>query len=203
MRGNILYNIIIYRQRLAVRGNMDDKKKKIIKQSVMIAVAAIFIILGIMSIVQATGSNAGLGYISAIPNIILRYVAVIVTNAIGIMLMSAAAGTFDGKVKTVFAIAVCAYSTIMTIPLFMAFILMYPVGAGSTLPDFLDSMVREIVEAFQALVGNNGWQHVIYTLGAIMGAIFLAVPILSTYCTVKDIDLFKVIKEKLTKSDSE
>jgi len=77
------------------------------------------------------------------------------------------------------------------------------VGAGSTLPDFLDSMVREIVEAFQALVGNNGWQYVIYTLGAIMGAIFLAVPILSTYCTVKDIDLFKVIKEKLTKSDSE
>ncbi|MDE5911670.1 MAG: hypothetical protein K2H24_04995 [Clostridia bacterium] len=181
---------------------MDEKKKKIIKQSVMIAVAAVFIVLGIMSIVQATGSNAGLGYISAIPNIILRYVVVIVTNAIGIMLMSAAAGTFEGKVKTIFSIAVCVYSTIMTIPLFMAFILMYPVGAGATLPDFLDSMVREIVVAFQNLVGNNGWQHVIYTLGTIMGAIFLAVPILSTYCTVKDIDLFKVIKEKLTKSDS-
>ena len=180
---------------------MDEKKKKIIKQSVMIAVAALFIILGILSIVQATGSNAGLGYISAIPNIILRYVVVIVTNAIGIMLMSTAAGTFEGKVKTVFAIAVCVYSTIMTVPLFMAFILMYPVGAGATLPDFLDSMVREIVVAFQALVGNNGWQHVIYTLGAIMGAIFLAVPILSTYCTVKDIDLIQVIKEKLSKSD--
>ena len=180
---------------------MDEKMKKIIKQSVMIAVAAIFIVLGILSIVQATGSNAGLGYISAIPNIILRYVVVIVTNAIGIMLMSAAAGTFNGKVKTVFSIAVCVYSTIMTVPLFLAFVLMFPVGAGSTLPEFLDSMVREIVIAFQNLVGNNGWQYVIYTLGVIMGAVFLAVPILSTYCTVKDIDLFKVIKEKLQKAD--
>ena len=53
----------------------------------------------------------------------------------------------------------------------------FPVGAGSTLPEFLDSMVREIVIAFQNLVGNNGWQYVIYTLGVIMGAVFLAVPI--------------------------
>lgn len=178
---------------------MEENKKKIIKQSVMIAVAAVFIILGILSIVQAAGGEAGIIYIKAIPNIILKYVVVIVTNAIGIMLMSAAAGTFEGKVKNIFSITVCVYSTIMTVPLFLAFILMFPVGAGSTLPDFLDGMVREIVVAFQDLIGNNGWQYVIYTLGTIMGAIFLAVPILSTYCTVKDIDLIKVIKEKLTK----
>ena len=176
---------------------MEDSKKKIIKQSVMIAVAAVFIILGILSIIQATGSNAGLGYISAIPNVILKYAVVIITNAIGIMLMSTAAGTFEGKVKNIFSITVCAYSTIMTVPLFLAFVLMFPVGAGSTLPQFLDDMVREIVIAFQDLLGNNGWQFVIYTLGVIMGAIFLAFPILTTYCTVKDIDLIKVIKERI------
>ena len=170
---------------------MDEKKKKIIKQSVMISVAAVFIILGIMSIIQATGSNAGLGYISAIPNVILRYVVVIVTNAVGIMLMSTAAGTFEGRV--------CVYSTIMTVPLFLAFVLMFPAGAGAALPEFLQSMVGEIVVAFQKLVGNNGWQYVIYTLGTIMGAVFLAVPIISTYCTVKDIDLIKVIKAKAGK----
>lgn len=178
---------------------MDEKKKKIIKQSVTISVAAVFIILGILSIVQATGSNAGLGYISAIPNVILKYVVVIVTNAIGIMLMSTAAGTFEGKVKNIFSITVCAYSTVMTVPLFLAFVLMFPVGAGSTLPAFLDDMVREIVVAFQNILGNNGWQFVIYTLGVIMSIIFLAVPILTTYCTVKDIDLIKVIKEKFSK----
>ena len=177
---------------------MEESKKKIIKQSVMIAVAAVFIILGILSIVQATGSNAGLGYISAIPNVILKYAVVIITNAIGIMLMSTAAGTFEGKVKNIFSITVCAYSTVMTVPLLLAFILMFPVGAGSTLPAFLDDMVREIVVAFQKLVGgNNGWQYVIYVLGVIMSLIFLAFPILTTYCTVKEIDLIKVIKEKL------
>lgn len=178
---------------------MDEKKKKIIKQSVTISVAAVFIILGILSIVQATGSNAGLGYISAIPNVILKYVVVIVTNAIGIMLMSTVAGAFEGKVKNIFSITVCAYSTVMTVPLFLAFVLMFPVGAGSTLPAFLDDMVREIVVAFQNILGNNGWQFVIYTLGVIMSIIFLAVPILTTYCTVKDIDLIKVIKEKFSK----
>ncbi|MCI8421004.1 MAG: hypothetical protein HFE34_01790 [Clostridia bacterium] len=180
---------------------MEESKKKIIKQSVMIAVATVFIILGILSIIQATGSNAGLGYISAIPNVILKYAVVIITNAIGIMLMSTSAGTFEGKVKNIFSIAVCAYSTIMTVPLLLAFVLMFPVGAGSTLPAFLDDMVREIVVAFQDLVGNNGWQFVIYTLGVIMSVIFLALPILSTYCTVKEIDLIKLIKEKTNKKD--
>ena len=178
---------------------MEESKKKIIKQIVMIAAATVFIILGILSIIQATGSNAGLGYISAIPNVILKYAVVIITNAIGIMLMSTSAGTFEGKVKNIFSIAVCAYSTIMTVPLLLAFVLMFPVGAGSTLPAFLDDMVREIVVSFQDLVGNNGWQYVIYTLGTIMGAVFLAVPIISTYCTVKDIDLIKVIKAKAGK----
>ena len=101
---------------------MNEEQKTKIKQSVMICVAALFIILGILSIVQATGADAGLTYISKIKNVILKYAVVIVTNAAGIMLMSAAAGTFKGKVKNVFAIAVCAYSTIMTVPLFMAFI---------------------------------------------------------------------------------
>lgn len=115
------------------------------------------------------------------------------------MLMSTAAGTFEGRVKNIFAITVCVYSTIMTVPLFLAFVLMFPAGAGAALPEFLQSMVGEIVVAFQKLVGNNGWQYVIYTLGTIMGAVFLAVPIISTYCTVKDIDLIKVIKAKAGK----
>ena len=78
---------------------MQNNKKKIL-QSVMIIVAALFIVLGILSVVQATGSDVGLTYISKISNMILRYVVVIVTNAIGIMLMSYAAGTCEGKLNT-------------------------------------------------------------------------------------------------------
>ncbi len=172
---------------------MNEEQKTKIKQSVMICVAALFIILGILSIVQATGADAGLTYISKIKNVILKYAVVIVTNAAGIMLMSAAAGTFKGKVKNVFAIAVCAYSTIMTVPLFMAFIFMFPAAAGASLPAFLNDMVGEIVVAFQKIF-KGGWQYLIYTLGTLMGIIFLAVPIVSTYCTVKEITLPQLLK---------
>ncbi|MDE6758785.1 MAG: hypothetical protein K2J89_05870 [Clostridia bacterium] len=178
---------------------MTDQNKTKIKQAIMIAVAALFIILGILSIVQATGSNAGLTYVSKIGNVILKYVVVIVTNAIGIMLMSAAAGTFKGKVKNIFAIAVCVYSTIMTIPLLLAFILMFPAAAGASLPAFLNDMVGEIVVAF-AKIFKGGWQYLVYVLGTLMSIIFLAVPIISTYCTVKEITL-KEFLNKLSKKN--
>ena len=44
---------------------MQNNKKKIL-QSVMIIVAALFIVVGILSVVQATGSDVGLTYISKI-----------------------------------------------------------------------------------------------------------------------------------------
>ena len=37
----------------------------------------------------------------------------------------------------------------------------------------------------------------IFYLGSKMGIMFIAVPIISTYCTVKDIDLIAVILNKL------
>ncbi|MDE7328560.1 MAG: hypothetical protein K2N57_02275 [Clostridia bacterium] len=180
---------------------MTEQSKLKIKQAVMIIVAAIFIVLGILSIIQATGSNAGLAYLSKIPNVILKYAVVIITNAIGIMLMSAAAGTFKGKVKDVFAIAVCVYSTIMTIPLLLAFVLMIPSAAGASLPAFLDDMVGEIAVAFELIF--KGAQYLIYVLGILMSAIFLAVPILSTYCTVKEITLKDLLSKLKRNTPSE
>lgn len=181
---------------------MNEVTKKKIIQSVMITVAAALNVWGILSLLQTIGTKVGLGYIDKIPNIIGRYALVIVTMACGIMLMSTAAGTFNGKVKTVFSITVCAYSTLMTIPLLLSFILMIPVAAGSQLPQFLNDMVGAICDAFKAMAGNGG-QYVIYVLGILMSIIFLAVPILSTYCTVKDIDLFKIIKARLAAKNTE
>lgn len=175
---------------------MNEVTKKKIIQSVMITIAAGLNIWGILSLLQTIGTKVGLNYIDKIPNIIGRYALVIVTMAAGIMLMSTAAGTFKGKVKNVFSITVCAYSTVMTIPLLLSFILMIPVAAGSQLPQFLNDMVGAICDAFEALVGQGG-QYVIYVLGILMSIIFLAVPILSTYCTVKEIDLLAIIKARL------
>ena len=178
---------------------MDSRKKKQLTQAAMILVAAGLNIWGILTLLQTLGADVGLSYIDSIHNLVVKYVVVVATMACGIMLMSAAAGTFAGKVKNVFSIVVCAYSTIMTIPLFLAFILMIPVAAGASLPAFLDEMVRDIVVAFQSFLGTGGVQYLIYSLGIVMGAVFLAVPILSTYFTVKDIDLIALLKAKFGK----
>lgn len=175
---------------------MENTTKKRILQAVLITVSAGIIIWGLLTLLQTLGTNVGLNYIDKIQNIIGKYAIVIITMAVGIMTMSYAAGTFKGKVKTVFSISVCAFSTIMTIPLFVCFVLMIPVAAGAKLPAFLNDMVGAICQAFLALAGNGG-QYVIYVLGILMSIIFLAVPIISTYCTVKDIDLFALIKSKL------
>lgn len=180
---------------------MENIRKKRILQAVLIAVASIFILWGILSLLQTIGTKVGLDYIDKIPNIIGRYALVIITMAIGIMTMSYAAGTFEGKVKTIFSISVCAFSTIMTLPLFLSFVLMIPVASGAKLPAFLNDMVGAICDAFLALAGKSG-QYVIYVLGIIMSIIFLAVPIISTYCTVKNIDLIAYIKSKLKKDTS-
>lgn len=179
---------------------MDQVAKKKLVQSVMIIVAAGLNVWGILSLLQTLGTDVGLSYFNSFPNLVLNYVVVIATMACGIMLMSAAAGTFAGRVKNVFSIVVCAYSTVMTIPLFAAFVLMIPVAAGASLPEFLDSMVGDIVIAFQAFLGTGGVQYLIYCLGIVMSVIFIAVPILSTYFTVKEIDLIKLLKTKFAKN---
>lgn len=188
----------VYAKRCKENYMAAENKKKII-QAVMITVAAGLNVWGLLTLAQTTGADVGLTYISNIPNLIARYVIVVVTMAAGIMLMSAAAGTFKGKVKNVFSIAVCTYSTILTIPLFLAFILCIPIAAGATFPAFIDEMVRDICYSFREIFGTGWLQYLIYVLGTIMGAIFLAVPIISTYFTVKDIDLIALIKSKLHK----
>ncbi len=181
---------------------MEDRKKKWL-QAAMIVVAAGLNVWGLLSLAQTTGADVGLRYLDRIGNLIGRYVIVVVTMAAGIMLMSYAAGTFRGKVRNVFSIAVCVYSTILTIPLFLAFVLCMPIAAGATLPGFLDGMVRDVCVALQAIFGTGGVQYLIYVLGCIMGAIFLAVPILSTYCTVKDIDLLARVKSAFQRKKAE
>lgn len=178
---------------------MANLNKKSGLQALFIVFGLAFNVWGIMTLLQTIGVNTGLAYIDAIPNLIARYVVVVITMAIGIMTLSAVAGTFKGKVRDISSVVVCTYSTILTIPLFLTFILCIPIACGATLPGFIDEMVRDICLSFQDIFGTGALQYIIYVLGTIMGAVFLAVPIISTYCTVKEIDIIKLIKDKLKK----
>ena len=58
-------------------------------------------------------------------------------------------------------------------------------------------MVNMIADDMMDIFKTPGAYYTIFVLGTLMGAVFLVVPILSTYCTVKNIDLIKVILAKI------
>lgn len=176
---------------------MDKAKKKKIIQGVILAVSIALNIWGILSLIQTTGGAVGLNYLNNL-RLLVRYVIVVITMACGIMLLSYFAGTLPGKAKNILSIAVCTYSTILTIPLFLTFVLCFAVASGTPIP-----MVNEICAEFTDIFHPAGVQYLIFFLGSIMGIIFLAVPIISTYCTVKDIDLIAVILNTLKKGKAQ
>ena len=172
---------------------MDKAQRKKIAQGVMLVVSVALNIWGLLSLLQTIGTDVGLNYLDGL-RLLVRYVVVVITMACGIMLLSYFAGTLKGKAKNILSIAVCTYSTILTIPLFLTFVCCFAVASGHPVP-----MVNEICYELQDIFHPEGVQYLIFFLGSIMGIIFLAVPILSTYCTVKDIDLIGVILSKIRK----
>ena len=171
--------------------------KKRILQGVLLTVGIIFNIWGILTLIQTAGHDAGISvgltYMDGIPHIIHKYVIVVIMMMIGILSLSNWAALLEGKRKNVLSIVFCAYSTILTIPLFLTFVLCFFVASGVFSWDMVDMICFDLIDIF----GTPGAYYTIFALGTLMGAVFLAVPIISTYCTVKNIDLLGIILTKL------
>ena len=171
--------------------------KKSILQGVLLTVGIIFNIWGILTLIQTAGHDAGISvgltYMDGIPHIIHKYVIVVIMMMIGILSLSNWAAQLEGKKKNVLSIVFCAYSTILTIPLFLTFVLCFFVASGVFSWDMVDMICFDLIDIF----GTPGAYYTIFALGTLMGAVFLAVPIISTYCTVKNIDLLGIILTKL------
>lgn len=171
--------------------------KKRILQGVLLTVGIIFNIWGILTLIQTAGHDAGISvgltYMDGIPHIIHKYVIVVIMMMIGILSLSNWAAQLEGKKKNVLSIVFCAYSTILTIPLFLTFVLCFFVASGVFSWDMVDMICFDLIDIF----GTPGAYYTIFALGTLMGAVFLAVPIISTYCTVKNIDLLGIILTKL------
>ena len=171
--------------------------KKRILQGVLLTVGIIFNIWGILTLIQTAGHDAGISvgltYMDGIPHIIHKYVIVVIMRMIGILSLSNWAAQLEGKKKNVLSIVFCAYSTILTIPLFLTFVLCFFVASGVFSWDMVDMICFDLIDIF----GTPGAYYTIFALGTLMGAVFLAVPIISTYCTVKNIDLLGIILTKL------
>ena len=187
------------------------------KFKIQLGIFALSIVLnvwGIMSILQVgIGVNVGLTYLDKIKDfhIILCYVIIVITMAIGIMSASINAGQLDNKkwMKGL-TIGVTAYSTILTIPLLLAFICFaaYPKSAGAQygtgLGEFLDGMFGTIAKDLGTIFGpeslgghgSNGLLGLIYVLGIIMSVIFLAFPIFSAWLQIKGMTIGDLFKKK-------
>lgn len=165
--------------------------KETLKKAIMIVVPMFSVAMNLWGILSLLHINhfatlPGLSYLDA-PRLILKYVIIVITMIAGIMSASLWAGQLVGKARNVMSIAICTYSTILTIPLFLTFLLSFFVAGGTSIP-LVNEITWELMDIFQ----SPGWYNTIFALGTIMGIAFLAVPIIMTVQTVK-----KPLKEKL------
>lgn len=154
--------------------------KKIL-QSIMLLVSIALNVWGICSLLYINGviDISLLSYLDSM-RLILKYVIVVATMACGIMLFSAYAGTLKRRLRNILSISGCVYSTILTIPLLLTFVLSFVVMQGIEVP-----LVTDITRELQSIFTTETWQYVIFSAGTLMGIIFMAVPILMTVKTVK------------------
>lgn len=164
--------------------------KKLKIQLALFAVSIAFNIWGICSIIEVAGfaKFPGLDYLLKIKDwhILVDYVIIVITMAIGIMSASINAGNLDNqKWMKRLTIGITAYSTVLTVPLLLAFICFIPTIAGANLGAFIDEMFGVIAWDFLAIFKNKTLTNVIFVLGILMSIVFLAVPILSAVVTLK------------------
>ena len=191
--------------------------KKLKIQLSLFVVAILFNIWGILSILQVgIGINVGLTYLDKIKDfhIILCYVIIVITMAIGIMGASINAGQlYNIIVLKGLTIGITTYRTVLTIPLLLAFVcfVVYPTNVdlavyGSGLGEFIDGMFGTIAKDLGTIFGPKEWGGfgskglliTVYVLGIIMSIAFLAVPIISAVQAIKNAN-----KKELNKSIEE
>lgn len=160
-----------------------ENKKWTTKQIILFAVSVLFNIYGLLTILYLNGLNTGLKYMDNIGNMLFKYLVVISFMMPGILLFGIFAQTFVGKLKKILVVVNCTYSTILTIPLFLTMALGFAVIQGVNIP-MVSDICLDIIKLFPAVA----LQYIFFSLGTLVGIIFLAEPIIACYLTVKDIE---------------
>lgn len=160
------------------------KIKLSVKQIVLLVVSVFCNIYGILTILYLNGVPTGLTYMDKISNMLFQYLVVIAFMAPGIMLFGTFATTFTGKTKKILAITNCVYSTVLTVPLFLTMALGFiVVGNNSANIPMVSDIALDIIKLFSNSVAL---QCIFFTLGTIVGIVFLAEPIIACYLTTHD-----------------
>lgn len=152
--------------------------KKVLRW-IVLPVSLAIEVLGILSLMYIN-NLIDFGFLSFYGSmrLILKYVVAVVLMAGGIITFNVFGMLFDGKAKKGLLIGVTTYSTILTIPLLYVFVGCFIVSDTLALP-MVNEIAVELTDIFKS------WDKAIFGAGVVMSVIFLAVPILSTYFTLR------------------
>ena len=159
-----------------------SKKLKI--QISLFAFSILCNIIGISAICIAAGFAKSIFYVNWLAgwnHIFFQYVFIVIIMAVGIMSASLNAAQLDNfKLMKGLTIGITAYSTLLTIPLVMAFICFFFSTPTSTLSPFLDDMFGVIGRDIYTLLGSQlTLTRIMYSVGVVFSLICIGFPIYS------------------------
>ena len=159
-----------------------SKHNKIVISLLVLSVA--IIIIGILFLLNAMQENPEDGFFPAfcqMPNLLAKYIVVIVTMATGIMLFSNVALQFeDKKLRNGLTIGITAFSTILTVPLVYVFIAIFIYHAKGVMGPVGKLMALDrIEEGFIAWFKDGPFLWVIYSFMLVLSIIFITFPLLT------------------------
>lgn len=161
------------------------KKKDIIIYS-LLALSCIIIVFGILFLLSAAEIAPIFTFFKSMNNVLVRYIIVILTMAVGIMTFSNVASRLDNKkLSNGLSIGITTFSTILTIPLVYVFIAIFFAQNGKVGPVGEIMMLDRIVEGFNDWFGSGTFIWVVYSFMLILSLVFIAVPIITCIDTVK------------------
>lgn len=160
--------------------NLSNDQKLYILLGVSVAVIA----LGLVFLVAAMKL---IPLFSAIDNALGRYIIVILTMSVGIMLFSNVALRFENdKLRNGLTIGITAFAFVLTLPLVYVFIAIFPANSGIMGPVGRDvMMLDDIVAGFQAWFGTGAFIYVVYAFMLVLSVVFLIEPLFAGICVVK------------------
>ena len=157
-----------------------------IKQLSLFILSVVLIILGILFLVTAAEVAPVFRFFYGIENILGRYIIVILTMASGIMTFSTVAATLEKEdMRNKYTLGITIFSTVLTVPLVYVFIAIFYAERGIVDPIGEFMMIVNISEGFRAWFGEGVFLYIIYSFMLLLSLIFITVPLLTGYLTIK------------------
>lgn len=165
---------------------METNQKKKIVLGLLFGISSLLIVLGVLFLLSAAEIAPIIKGFYGISNVLVRYIIVIVTMAVGIMTFSNAASRLrNRKARNGVTIAITTFSTILTVPLVYVFIAIFFAQNGIVGPVGEIMMLGRIAEGFHAWFGNGGFVYVVYVFMLLLSIVFICVPLFTCVLTCK------------------